>query len=426
MMKGVVLAAGKGERLRPLTDTRPKHMIPIGGRPLLEWIIQGLKEAGVKEILIVTHYMEDLIKEYFRDGSALGIEIKYAKQDRMLGTADAFRVAEGFVGDEEFIGLYGDLFISSSVFRTLLQSHKKGETSICVIPVKDPSQFGIIELEGDRVVGIIEKPPPGEEPSNLGNTGVYIFTPEIFDKIRETGVSLRNEYEVTDSLKVHIESGSKVRAVPVDPNDWLDIGLPWSILKANARALEEREPKIMGCVEEGATISGPVTVAEGARVRTGSYIEGPVYIGPGSDIGPNCYLRPATSIGAGVRVGNACELKNSLIMEGTHIAHLSYIGDSVIGSGCNFGAGTITANIRFDKKSVKVKVKGIPIDSGQRKLGAIVGDDAQTGVNVSLLPGIKVGVQAWIAPGLTVYEDIPPRTFLTDRGARLRRDIESP
>ncbi|RLI33379.1 hypothetical protein DRO56_01865, partial [Candidatus Bathyarchaeota archaeon] len=158
-------------------------------------------------------------------------------------------------------------------------------------------------------------------------------------------------------------------------------------------------------------------VEEGARVRAGAYIEGPVLIGRGSDIGPNCYIRPSTSIGEEVRIGNACEVKNSIIMDRTHVAHLSYVGDSVLGSGCNLGAGTITANIRFDKRNVRMNIKGRRIDSGRRKLGTFMGDDAQTGINVSLMPGVKVGPGSWIAPGLTVYEDVPPWTFLqAERG----------
>jgi bifunctional UDP-N-acetylglucosamine pyrophosphorylase/glucosamine-1-phosphate N-acetyltransferase len=173
-------------------------------------------------------------------------------------------------------------------------------------------------------------------------------------------------------------------------------------------------------VEEGVRILGPVHISEGARVRSGAYIEGPVVIGPGSDVGPNCYLRPSTSIGENVRVGNACEVKNSIVMDGTHVAHLSYVGDSIIGEGCNLGAGTITANIRFDKKNVRVNIKGKRIDSGLRKLGSIIGDDVQTGINVSLMPGVKVGSNSWIAPSLTVHEDVPASVFLRAEGSGLK------
>ena len=413
-MKAVILVAGKGERLRPLTDNRPKHLLPIGGKPLLEWSLRGLAEAGVEEVLLVTHYMEDKIKDRFMDGANLGLEITYKRQKEMGGTADAFIVAEDFMEDDEFIGFYGDLFLHQDVFRTLLKGHRNDETSLCVVPVEDPSQMGAVKLDGDVVKEIVEKPAPGEAPSNLANAGIYVFQPNIFDYIRKTGLSSRGEYEITDSLNLLIDSGAKVRATPIRNECWLDVGRPWNMLEANERALTDLKTSIDGEIEEGVNIHGPVVVEKGARIRSGVYIAGPVFIGSGSDIGPNCYIRPSTSIGANVRIGNACEVKNSIIMDGTHAAHLSYIGDSVIGEKCNFGAGTITANIRFDKKNIKVWIKGDKIDSGRRKLGTIMGDEVQTGINVNLMPGVKVGSGAWISPGLTIHDDVASGEFKRD------------
>jgi bifunctional UDP-N-acetylglucosamine pyrophosphorylase/glucosamine-1-phosphate N-acetyltransferase len=155
-----------------------------------------------------------------------------------------------------------------------------------------------------------------------------------------------------------------------------------------------------------------VFVAEHARIRSGSYIEGPTYIGEGSDIGPNCYIRPYTSIGRGVRVGNACEIKNCIIMDKTHIGHLSYIGDSVIGEDCNIGAGTITANLRLDVKPVKMVIRDEIVDSGRLKLGVMMGDDVKTGVGTLLMPGVKIGCNSWVGPNVIVNRDVPPYTIL--------------
>ena len=412
-MKAVVLAAGRGVRLKPFTLTRPKHMLPIGGTPLLGWMLRGLREAGVDQVLVVTHYMEERIRTHFGDGSELGLRISYARQEEMRGTADAFGMAEAFAGGDEFIGVYGDLYLSPGGLEAVVRAHREGETTMAVVPVENPSRYGVVELDGDMVTGIVEKPAVGEEPSRFANAGIYAFTPEVFRWIGETGPSERGEYEVTDSIRMMIETGAPVRAVTLPSDAWLDVGLPWSLLEANRRALATLEPSVEGEVEEGAHISGPVRVGRGARIRSGAYIEGPVIIGEGSDIGPNCYIRPATSIGAGVRIGNSCEVKNSVIMDGTHIAHLSYVGDSVIGEDCNFGAGTITANLRFDKKTIRVNVEGSPIDSGRRKLGALIGDDVQTGITVNLMPGIKIGPGAWIAPGVTAYDDVPAGAFLS-------------
>jgi len=420
-LRAVVLAAGKGERLNPLTETRPKHLLPVGGRPLIEWSLEALKEAGIEEALIVTHYMGKKLRERLGDGSSLGLSLNYSRQERMGGTADAFRMAEEFADGEDFLGLYGDLFLDPECVKTVLKAHKPAEVVMGVVQVEEPSQFGIVGVEGGLVTEIVEKPEPGTEPSNLANAGIYVFPPEIFDSIRDTKLSSRNEYEITDSLGALIELGSRVRAVELPGEDWLDVGQPWHLLEANERALRSLEHSIEGDIEDGVHMEGPVRVCSGARVRSGTYIEGPTYIGPGSDIGPNCYIRPSTSIGRDTRIGNACEVKNSIIMDSTHAAHLSYVGDSVLGEGCNLGAGTVTANIRFDKMNVRMSIKGRRVDSGRRKLGTIMGDNAQTGINVSLVPGVKVGSGAWIAPGLTVYEDVPSGEFLRADTPKVRR-----
>jgi bifunctional UDP-N-acetylglucosamine pyrophosphorylase/glucosamine-1-phosphate N-acetyltransferase len=171
---------------------------------------------------------------------------------------------------------------------------------------------------------------------------------------------------------------------------------------------------IEGEVESNAYIVGPVGLAKGARIRSGAYIEGPVVIGEGSDIGPNCYIRPYTSIGARVRIGNACEIKNSIIMDKTHIAHLSYVADSIIGEKCNLGAGTITANLRFDERAIKMMIEDKLVDTGQRKLGAIIGDYVKAGVSVCFMPGVKIGAYSWIGPGVVVYRDLSERTFIRE------------
>jgi bifunctional UDP-N-acetylglucosamine pyrophosphorylase/glucosamine-1-phosphate N-acetyltransferase len=141
-------------------------------------------------------------------------------------------------------------------------------------------------------------------------------------------------------------------------------------------------------------------------VKSGSYIEGPVYVGEGAVVGPNAYLRPGTSLGKGVKVGAGCEVKNSIVMDEAKVPHLCYVGDSVLGNGASLGAGTITANLKFNDSNVESRVKGRLVDSGQRKLGVIFGDGAKTGINVSIYPGVKIGADAWIGPGATIKSDV--------------------
>jgi bifunctional UDP-N-acetylglucosamine pyrophosphorylase/glucosamine-1-phosphate N-acetyltransferase len=406
-MKAVVLAAGEGLRLRPLTSTRPKHMLPVGGAPLLEHTLVALRTAGIRDVAVIVGYIEEKIRNYFQDGSSLGISLTYITQRNPSGTANAVGMAEEYVNGEDFIAVYGDLLLGRDVFSTVLRRHGvDGALTMAVVPVANPRDFGVITVKDSFVKKIAEKP-KGQLESNLINAGVYVFPAEIFRYIRETGKSARGEYEITDTLQSLLNKNTTISACPLGPEEWLDIGRPWDLLEANSRLLGKMASTVEGEVEEGAHIIGPVVVRGGARVRSGAYIEGPVFVGEGSDVGPNCYLRPCTSLGRNVRVGNACEIKNSIIMDGTHVGHLSYVGDSVLGEDCNLGAGTITANLRLDDGPVKVLVKDIVVDSGQRKLGAFLGDGVKTGIGVSIMPGIKIGMGAWIGPGAVVRRDVP-------------------
>ena len=406
-MKAVLLAAGKGTRLYPHTVNRPKPLLMVGGRPLLEWMLTRVKEAGVKDILIVTNYFEEQIMEYFGDGKRYGVNITYQHQEKMLGTANAFHVAEEWVNGDEFLGLYGDHYLSKGTLKKLVEAHRENETTVTALHLDDPSQYGVLRLEGDIVKKIVEKPPKGSEPSKFANVGIYVFQPEVFKFIKETKQSPRGEHEITDTMQLMINSGHVLRKHEVQEEDWLDIGLPWMLLEANERALAKLENKIEGDVEEGAFLHGPVWLKKGARIRSGAYIEGPVVIGEGSDVGPNCFIRSGTCLGRNVRIGNACEVKNSIIMDGTHAAHLSYVGDSIIGSNSNLGAGTMTANLRFDKSEIEVNVKGERMYSGRHKLGVMMGDNVQTGINVNIHPGVIIGNDSWLGPGVTVQNDVP-------------------
>ena len=411
-MKAVILAAGEGLRLQPITATRPKHLIEVGGKPILQHCIDELKTAGVTEIVIVTHYMAQKIRQYFGNGEKLGVEISYAEQDAILGTGNAAIVIEPYV-KEDFVLIYGDLLFDSEVIDNLIKTYEaeKPAAVMAVVPVKKPESYGIVEL-GDRgkVERIIEKPAIGETASNLANAGIYVFSQEIFNKIRQIQPSIRGEWELTDAISLWIKEKKPVIAFKIAETAWIDIGNPWNLLEANSWALERIVHQVYGNVENGAHLLGPVAVAETARIRSGAYIEGPVFIDEGSDIGPNCYIRPNTSIGKNVRVGNACEIKNSIIMDGTHVGHLSYVGDSILGENCNLGAGTIMANYRLDGRTVKMIVKDKVVDSGRRKLGAILGDNVKTGINALLMPGVKVGTNSWVGPNFTVHRDLAANT----------------
>ncbi len=418
-MKAVVLAAGEGIRLRPLTSTRPKHMLPVGGKPLLEHLLQALKAVDIEDIALMVGYKGEKIRDYFGRGESLGLRLSYIEQARPLGTASAVALAEQYAAGSDFLLVYGDLLLSSAALKAMLRGHERhGTISMAVVPVAEPSQYGVVQVKNGMVKSIVEKP-KGTVQSNLINAGIYVLGNDIFRHLEKTAKSQREEYELTDTLQALLAKGEEIEAVPIGGDDWLDIGRPWNLLEANERVLKGIMPKVEGTVEEGAHLAGPVSVSEGARIRSGAYVEGPVLIGAGSDVGPNCYLRPCTSLGRNVRVGNACEVKNSIIMEGTHIGHLSYVGDSVIGEECNLGAGTITANLRFDGLQVKVLVKNEVLDSGLRKLGTFFGDGVETGIGTMIMPGVKVGSHSSVGPGVVLTRDLEENTLvLLEQGIR--------
>ena len=423
-MKAVVLAAGEGVRLQPITATRPKHLIKVGGKPILEHCVDALKSCGLTEIVIVTHYMGDAIRQYFGDGEKLGFKIVYVEQAEMLGTGNAVSAVEPYV-DGDFVLVYGDLLFAPDVIKNVIQSYESENPAavMAVVPVEKPESYGVVELENEKVVKrIIEKPASGKAPSNLANAGIYVFSKAIFSKLKQTKASVRGEWELTDAFSLLIKDKKTVLAAKISKGDWIDIGSPWDLLEANGWVLKRMEHKVYGTVENGAHLIGPVTVAETARIRSGAYIEGPTFIDEGSDIGPNCYIRPCTSIGKNVRVGNACEIKNSIIMDQTHVGHLSYVGDSILCERCNLAAGTITANLRLDDGPVKMVVKGKVVDTGRRKLGAILGDNVKTGINALLMPGVKVGTNSWVGANFTVDRDVPANTFALLKQNEERRE----
>ena len=373
--------------MRPLTYTRPKVMLPIANRPILEHaLLEGVK-AGIEEYIFVIGYYGDTVRGYFGSGERWGVKIDYVTQREQLGTANALDVAKELL-DGSFIVLNGDVVVQADDIARVAAG---GSTTMSVIEVQNPAHLGVVRVDGDRVVAIYEK--VAEPPTNLVNAGLYLLTADIFAAVSRTKRSPRGEYEITDSLELMIEEGQAIRCQHLD--SWLDLTYPWQLLDANEAMLAGLEPQSQGDVEEGVVIRGPVSIGKGTVVRSGSYLEGPIVIGDGCRIGPHCYIRPATAIGDGCHIGSAVEVKNCIIMRGTNIPHHNYVGDSVIGEGCNLGAGTKVANLRLDREDVMVG----NIDSGRRKLGAIIGDDVEVGINAAIDVGSLVGNGTWIAPG---------------------------
>jgi len=408
-LKAAILAAGRGERLWPLAEKNPKHLIPIGGEPLLQRTVKALVQAGITDIVMVVQFEAEKIKGFFKDGRQLGCEISYVKQKMLGGTADAVKTAESELrGEDRFLLVYGDNYYNQKALDKFVKSSDSKDLLMGVAEVKDPARFGSLEIKRGNIVAIHEKVASGKV--GVVNAGIYVLENSIFAAVRKTRKSRRGEFELTDSLSLLMAEGRRIRTTPFAKGAWVGISYPWDLLEANRSALDSDEEVRDGETEVGVHLKGSVSLAKGSIVKSGSYIEGPVYVGEGAVVGPNAYLRPGTSLGRGVKVGAGCEVKNSIAMDEAKIPHLCYVGDSVLGHGVSLGAGTITANLKFNDSNVESRVKRQMVDSGQRKLGAIFGDGVKTGINVAIFPGVKIGADAWIGPGTIVKADIPSQS----------------
>ena len=391
-MQAVLLAAGQGTRLRPLTDSLPKPMVPVADRPLVAHAADAAVAGGVSELIIVVGYEREEITAYFGE-SYRGVPVTFVTQSEQRGTADAVRAAAPEL-DGPFVVINGDNLYDDNIAALFEEG-----PAVAAMPVDEPTNYGVLSTDGSTVTDIIEK--PADPPSNLANAGAYQF-PADAQEYLDVSESERGEYELTDVLARVIDE-FEVRVVEL--HRWLDVGRPWELLEANEWRLENLDRRLDGTVADTATINGAVVVEDGATVKSGSVIEGPTFIGEGATVGPNAYVRGRTVLARNTKVGQSVEIKNSVIMEDSAVPHLSYVGDSVLGREVNFGAGTNVANLRHDDGNIKLTVKGERVSTGRRKFGVVAGDEVKTGINTSLYPGVVLSTGARTSPGESVDRD---------------------
>ena len=329
-MKGLLLAGGHGTRLRPLTYTGNKHMLPIANKPMLLYGLDHLRNAGIKEIGIILGPVREGVIENIGDGSKFGIKVTYIEQPVPLGLAHAVKVSQNFLADEPFVMYLGDNLLKQGVSDSVKTfNERKLNCLVGVTPVKHPAGFGIVELDGDNhIIRLVEK--PKEPKSNLALIGVYVFDSTIFDAVKRIKPSWRNELEITDAIQVLVTEGRKVEVERVS-SWWKDTGKPEDLLEANQLVLSDLKTSINGDISERAEVTGNLSLGSNSKILGGVNIRGPVIIGDNCTIGPNVYIGPYTSIGNDCVLKNS-EMENSIVMNGSKIECETRIVDSLIGS----------------------------------------------------------------------------------------------
>lgn len=396
-MEAVILAAGAGTRMRPLSLTRPKVLLPVAGEPLIHHVLTSAVAAGATRVHLIVHHGAGQIRNAVGKAHQ-GVDVVYHEQGEARGTGHAVSVLDP-APREPFLLLSADTLVAPDDLKRLAKKADEHAVIVGAHEAKDPRPYGALETQGDRLVQIHEK--SDDPPSSLVNTGTYLLPPDIKKTIARLPASKRGEIELTDAIN---ERAAK-DAVHVERLEtWVDVGRPWDLLRANQEILENRREDTEywtreGTVEEGARLVGPVRVEKDAVVRTGCVIEGPAVIQAHARVGPLAYIRAHSVIGRSCHVGAHTEVKNSILFDDANAPHLNYVGDSILGVGVNLGAGTVIANLRHDKADIRVNVGGEKVDSGRHKLGAILGDRVKTGVNVSLDCGTTIGPGALLAPG---------------------------
>ena len=351
-LKGLILSGGAGTRLRPITHTSAKQLVPVANKPVLFYGIEALVDAGVEEIgIIIAPETGGEIREAVGDGSAFGAKITYIVQDKPAGLAHAVLTAEEFIGDSPFVMYLGDNLLADGL-RGLVSTFQEDEPDALILltPVDDPSSYGVAELDGEKVVRLVEK--PKDPPSNLALVGVYLFASPIFEAARALEPSWRGELEITEAIDRLIDDGRKVRSEVVS-GWWKDTGQLADMLEANRLVLEEIEGRVEGEVDEGSRVEGRVVVEKGATLK-GSVVRGPAVIGAGACI-EDAYIGPYTSIGDGVHVRRS-EVEHSIVLAGSVVEDL----------GTRMEASLLGRNVKLTRS------QGMP-----KTLRMLVGDNSE-------------------------------------------------
>ncbi|WP_165394745.1 bifunctional sugar-1-phosphate nucleotidylyltransferase/acetyltransferase [Methanofollis fontis] len=377
-MQAVILAAGEGRRLRPLTHSMPKAMVPVANRPIIEYIIRALEKNGIREIIVVVGYKKEQV---IRHLNSLDIPVRVVVQERQLGTAHALKCAAPLITGD-FLLLPGDNYIDTASIARIM----KEKNAVLTWDHPHPSNFGVLTIRDGYVREVIEK--PDEAPGFTVSTGIFSLTPSFLPYLTKN--------EIPDAVNAMIADGKSLRAVPAE--DWQDAIYPWDLLRLNSALLREIRQERAGQIGSSVVMRGAVSIGKGTTIGPNTTILGPVVIGDDCRIGPNCVIMPETSIGSRVEVEPFTMIAHSLVLDDVRIRSHARLSDAVIGIGSEIGDHSTTIPYR-----TIFSIEGEMIRAG---FGAILGDNVRT-APFCILKNCIVGNEARIDDGKTVYGEVP-------------------
>jgi NDP-sugar pyrophosphorylase family protein len=404
-MKAVFLCGGRGKRMFPIAED--KFLLDFLGKPLLEHQIKLACEAGLSHFVIIGN--PDNIQRIEQITKKIpGVKVDLALQKESSGIADALKSAAPFLRGKLLVINPNDVF-SSSAYTKIITEAEKATASSYILGYQVQQYFpgGYLQINSqNELVHIVEKPNPGEEPSNLVNILIHCHnnSEELLRYIGTVKTTRDDVYEC--ALDSMVKGGHKINVVHY--NDfWAPIKYPWHIFKVMDYFLDNAQPYIASStrISEKANIEGNVILSDNVRVLENAVIRGPVYIGANSIIGNNALVRDYSHIGSNSVIGYSTEVKHSYIGDNCWF-HSNYIGDSIVDNNCSLGAGTVLANFRLDEGNIQIKVGDNLVDTGYDKLGAIVGRGCRIGVNASLMPGVRVGPDSLVGPQICLQQDL--------------------
>jgi len=392
-MKAVILAAGKGSKLNPFSNTRPIPMISIAGKALLDNSLFQLKKAGINDVYIIVGHHKEMIQDFVAEKSDSGMNIHCLEQKNNGGIGDAVLTVKGKISPGEyFLLIYGDTLTDENIYSKTQQSFhsfKCPVASICLPPSNE--SFGNVFLNAQMKINKIVEKPKGNNFGNYVLSGVFVLPESFF------GLLEKSKRSMEKALKALAKEGELMASMW--ENEWLDIVYPWEILKANRIILDSwNESSIAksAIMESNVTMQGVVNIEEGVVIKAGAVLEGPCSIGKGSYVGNNSLIRSYTSLGNNCSIGYGVELKNCVVLDNSGIGRLSFVGDSVIGENVDIGAGCMTVNRNLGWEKVQIKNGKTILPSGLKKLGAFIGDNVIVGAGNTIQPGTV------ISPGKTL------------------------